>query len=88
MTTRLITFRREQTVLNAIETLRKNAVYGGPVVDEEGLLVGILSELDRLGMLALDEFHQEAQEEEGAIVDRFMTRDFKTVPPELGIYAI
>ena len=87
MTTSLITFRREQTILDAIQILTQNAVSGGPVVDEEGLLVGILSELDCLRMLASDEFYQEEQEEEGAIVERFMTRDFKTVPPELGIYA-
>jgi len=87
MTTTLITFRPKQTILEAISTLTKNGVSGAPVVDDEGSLVGILSELDCLRMLASDEFYQEEQEE-GASIEQFMTRDFKTIPPELGIYAI
>ena len=88
MTTSLITFRPDQTILDAIQVLTKNGVSGGPVIDDEGLLVGILSELDCLRMLASDEFYQEEQEEDGAVVEQFMTRGFKTIPPELGIYAI
>ena len=52
MTTSLITFRPNQTILDAIQVLTKNGVSGGPVIDEEGRLVGILSELDCLRMLA------------------------------------
>lgn len=87
MTTSLITFRPEQTVLQAIAVLTKNGISGGPVVDALGQMVGILSELDCLRMLASDEFYQEEQEE-GALVGQFMTRDYQTIPADLGIYAI
>ena len=87
MTTSLITFRPDQTILDAIGVLIKNTVSGGPVVDVDGSIVGILSELDCLRMLASDEFYQEEQEE-GALVEQFMTRGFKTIPADLGIYAI
>ncbi|MEM9173656.1 MAG: CBS domain-containing protein [Myxococcota bacterium] len=87
MTAGLVTFRPDQTVLEAIESLTKHGVSGAPVVDREGRLVGILSELDCLRMLASDEFYQDEQEE-NARVEQFMTRVFKTIPPELGIYAI
>ena len=87
MTTNLITFRPEQTVLEAIAILTKNGISGGPVVDAHGQMVGILSELDCLRMLASDEFYQEEQEE-GALVGQFMTRDYQTIPADLGIYAI
>ena len=50
-------------------------------------MIGILSERDCLRMLASDEFYQEEQEE-SALVEQFMTRNFKTIPPALGIYAI
>jgi len=88
MTTSLITFRPDHTILDAIQVLTKNGVSGGPVIDDEGRLVGILSELDCLRMLASDEFYQEEKEEEGAVVEQYMTPGFKTIPPELGIYAI
>ncbi len=87
MSTSLVTFQPEQTVIEAIEMLIKQGVSGGPVLDEEGALIGILSELDCLRMLASDEFYQEEQEE-GALVGQFMTGGGKTIPPNLGIYAI
>jgi CBS domain-containing protein len=65
----------------------KHGISGGPVVDEEGGLIGVLSELDCLRMLASDEFYQEEQEE-GALVEQFMTVGGKTIAPDLGIYAI
>jgi len=87
MSTSLITFRPEQTVLEASQMLMKPGISGGPVFDEEGGLIGVLSELDCLRMLASDEFYQEEQEE-GALVQQFMSVGGKTIAPDLGIYAI
>lgn len=88
MTTSLVTFRPDQTILDAISVLTRHGVSGGPVVDEAGAMIGMLWELDCLRMLASDEFYQEEQEEQGALVGQFMTLQFKTIPPEMGIYAI
>ena len=87
MTTSLLVFRPEQTLLEAIESLIKRSVSGAPVVDEEGRMIGMLSELDCLRMLATDEFYFQ-QQEEGALVKQFMSTGGRTVPPDLGIYAI
>lgn len=46
MTTKLITFRAEQSVQEVIETLIKNRISGGPVVNEKNELVGVISEGD------------------------------------------
>ena len=87
MTTNLLVFRPEQTLLEAIESLIKRSVSGAPVVDEQGRVIGMLSELDCLRMLATDEFYFQ-QQEEGALVKQFMSTGGRTVPPDLGIYAI
>jgi CBS domain-containing protein len=87
MATSLLTFRARQPILTAMQELLKHGVSGGPVVDEGGMLVGVLSELDCLRMLASDEFYLEQQEEDG-LVEHYMTRDGRTIPPDLGIYAI
>ena len=87
MITSLLTFRPEQTILEAIDGLVRWSVSGAPVVDDEGTLVGFLSELDCLRVLASDEFYL-APEEEGALVESCMTRGGRTIPPDLGIYAI
>ena len=87
MATNLLVFRPEQPILEAIASLIKRRVSGAPVVDEEDTLVGILSEVDCLRMLASDEFFLE-QYEEIASVSQFMTSRGRTIPPDLGIYAI
>jgi CBS domain-containing protein len=87
MTTNLLTFRADQTIVSAMQALLKYGVSGAPVVDGSGMLIGILSELDCLRMLASDEFYLEEQEE-GALVDHYMTVGGRTIPPDLGIYGI
>ena len=87
MTTNLLLFSPEQTLLEAIENLIKWGVSGAPVVDEDGRMVGMLSELDCLRMLASDEFYLQ-QQEEAALVEQFMTTGGRNIPPDLGIYAI
>ena len=87
MATSLLVFNREQPILEAIEALIKNRVSGAPVVGDEGELVGALSELDCLRMLASDEFYFQ-QQAESAVVKQFMTTGGRTIPPDLGIYAI
>jgi CBS domain-containing protein len=74
-------------MLEAIEGLIKRGVSGAPVVDKEGNLIGVLSELDCLKMLASDEFYLQ-QQEEGALVQQFMSTGGRTITPDLGIYAI
>ncbi len=44
----------DATLLEAIELLVNNRVSGMPVVDEEGVMVGILSEADLIGRVDLD----------------------------------
>lgn len=87
MATSLLTFQPEQTILDAMKLLLKHGVSGGPVVDGDGTLLGILSELDCLRMLASDEFYSEEQEE-GALVEDYMTRGGRSIPPDLGIYGL
>ena len=87
MTTNLLVFSPKQTLLEAIANLVKRRVSGAPVVDEKRTLIGMLSELDCLRMLASDEFYLQ-QQEEGALVGQFMSKVGRTIPPDLGIYAI
>jgi predicted transcriptional regulator len=87
MTTNLLMFNPKLSLLEAIENLIKWRVSGAPVVDDEGRMVGMLSELDCLRMLASDEFYLQ-QQEEAALVEQFMTTGGRIIPPDLGIYAI
>jgi CBS domain-containing protein len=46
MVKKIITIRKEQTLIEAAQVLVKNNISGAPVVDKQGKLVGMLSEKD------------------------------------------
>lgn len=46
MTKNLITFKPDQSVMDVMNTLIKNRISGGPVVNDNGELIGIISEGD------------------------------------------
>ena len=52
MSTNLITFKPEQSIEDVIETLINNKISGGPVVNENNELVGIISEGDCLKQIS------------------------------------
>ena len=87
MATSLITLRPEMSIFKAIRILLSRGISGAPVVDDAGAMIGVLSELDCLRMLSSDEFYAGHQEEAGT-VKHFMTGAGRTIPPDLGIYAI
>ena len=87
MVTSLVTLRPDWSIFKAIRTLVSKRISGAPVVDEEGRMVGVLSELDCLRVLTSDEFYAGQQEEAGT-VKHFMTGAGRTIDPDLGLYAI
>jgi len=52
MTKKLITFKPDQSVLHVMEILIKKRISGGPVVNDKGELMGIISEGDCLKQLS------------------------------------
>ncbi|MBO6517583.1 MAG: CBS domain-containing protein [Bacteroidia bacterium] len=57
MTTKIIAFRPEQSIHEAIEILLKNRISGAPVVNEQNELVGVLSEGDCLKEIVKGKYH-------------------------------
>lgn len=87
MTTSLITFRPETPISEAMSVLLGKRISGAPVIDDEGRLEGILSELDCLRVLSSDEFYADDQEGMGRVRD-FMTRKCTTITPATDLYGI
>jgi CBS domain-containing protein len=69
MTKKLITFTPETQVLNAINTLISYRISGAPVLDEEGNLMGMLSEIDCMETYVQSAYHNEM----GGLVKDFMS---------------
>jgi len=87
MRTKLITLSPDVPIFEAIRTLLKNSISGAPVVDDEGRLVGICSELDCLRVLTAGEFYSDDHSNEGHVAD-YMSTEFQTVHPRDDIYQL
>ena len=86
MTRRLITFSPDQTMDQVIKTLLDKKIAGGPVVDENGQLCGIISEGDCLKEVVKGKYNN-TPSLSGKVSDH-MSRNVKTVNPEMNIFEV
>ena len=77
----LITFKPETEVLDAVHALVDRRIAGAPVVDDEGSLVGMLSEFDCMRVVLGASYHGNA----GGPVRDYMTTDTQTVDAKMNI---
>jgi CBS domain-containing protein len=87
MTTGLITVRPDLPIFDAMRILLRNEISGAPVVDANGALIGVLSELDCLKILANGEFYDDDHREQGTVED-YMTVVARSVPPDVDVYSL
>ena len=85
MTHSLITIPSDLGIFEAIRLLISRKISGGPVIDPDGEMVGMLSEIDCLAVLASDQFH--ADDHSHPVTD-YMSRNFETVGPDTDIYTL
>jgi CBS domain-containing protein len=90
MTTQVVAVRRGATFKEMAATLRRFRVSAFPVVDENGKVIGVVSEADMLAKEALADHglvdgllhHREVQKAEGVTAGDLMTHPAVTVRPE------
>jgi len=81
MAGRLTTFSPDMDVLDAIHELVQHRIAGAPVVNDQGELVGMLSELDCLKVALNAGYYGDS----GGPVSDFMTPSVETVDAEMNI---
>ncbi|HEY1026916.1 MAG TPA: CBS domain-containing protein [Pseudomonas sp.] len=81
MTRHLVTFRAETDLFTAIHRLLEHRISGAPVVDDQGELIGLLSEGDCLRGILSGAYYEAI----GGNVGTYMTRVVETVSPETDI---
>jgi CBS domain-containing protein len=77
----LVKFRPDMDVLDAVHELVTKRIAGAPVVDGEGTLIGMLSELDCLKVVLNASYHGQW----GGPVADFMSGDTQTVDVDMSI---
>jgi CBS domain-containing protein len=81
----LIVFKPDQNVNEVIEIIIDRKISGGPVLDENQQLVGIISEKDCL-RIVIDQAYHNLPYTEPKVSD-YMTREVKTIPHNSDIVA-
>lgn len=84
MTRRLITFRPDTNVVTAMRMFLDHKISGAPVISESGELLGILSEVDLMGVIIQDSYYDESI----GIVSDYMKSPVDTVSPDVDIYEV
>jgi CBS domain-containing protein len=84
MATRLITFHQDDNVVEAMAVLLEKKISGAPVVDDEGNLIGVLSEVDLMAVVIQDSYYDESI----GVVRDYMKHPVDSVSPDMDIYAL
>lgn len=84
MSTNLITIQENSNVLSAVKVLLDNKISGAPVINEEGALVGMISEIDCMKTLVESAYFNDP----GALVSELMSTKIVAVPSHMSIAEI
>lgn len=84
MTKKLITFKPEQSIQEVIEALIANKISGGPVVNENNELVGVISEGDCISHISKSRYYNMPAEDEK--VEHNMIKDVETIDGNMNIF--
>lgn len=84
MSRQLTTFKPSQSVGEVVKILIDKKLSGGPVLDESGKLVGIISEGDCLKEIVRGQYNN-SPNNAGLVADHMVT-DVITVEPEMNVF--
>lgn len=84
MTKKLVTFTPEQSILEVMESFAKNHISGGPVMDKNGFLVGIISEADCMKQISESRYFNQPILDKS--VEKYMTKNVQTIPHDMSIF--
>ncbi|QLG44908.1 CBS domain-containing protein [Costertonia aggregata] len=84
MTKKLVTFSPDQSILEVMEAFAKHKISGGPVMDDNGFLVGIISEADCMKTISESRYFNQPILDKN--VERFMTKEVETIPDDMSIF--
>ncbi len=84
MTKKLITFTPEQSILEVMELFTKYNISGGPVLDDNGFLVGIISEADCMKQISESRYFNQPILDKS--VEKYMTKEVESIPHDISIF--
>jgi CBS domain-containing protein len=84
MTTNLVLFTIEQSIHEVMNAFIKNKISGGPVVDDRGKLIGLISEADCMKEISDSRYFNMPILDK--TVGHFMTKEVETLPASMTLF--
>ena len=84
MTKNIICFKQDQTIHDVMKALIKNRISGGPVIDENSQLIGIISEGDCMKEISDSRYYNMPIFDKS--VGYFMSKEVETIPASMSIF--
>ena len=84
MTSNLVLFTVEQSIHEVMNTFIKNKISGGPVVDDRGKLIGVISEGDCMKEISDSRYFNMPILDK--TVGHFMTKEVETLPASMTLF--
>lgn len=84
MTRKLVTFNPDQGITSVMDTLLKQRITGGPVVDDQQQLVGIISDTDLMHVIGDSRYHNMPVGDRK--VSDYMSKQVDTIEAEADIF--
>lgn len=80
----LITFKVEQSIGNVIDTLIKHRISGGPVVNDNNELIGIISEGDCIKQISESRYYNMPMNRDS--IEKYMAKDVETIDGNMNVF--
>ncbi|TXE12768.1 CBS domain-containing protein [Seonamhaeicola algicola] len=84
MTRNLITFTPDQTIESVMEALIKNRISGGPVVNENNELIGVISEGDCIKQISESRYYNLPMQDK--TIEKHMAKNIETIDGNMNIF--
>jgi CBS domain-containing protein len=84
MTKNMILFTKDQSVIEVIEKLIKHRISGGPVVDKDHQVIGVISEGDCIKQISESRYYNMPMED--TTIERYMSKNVDSISPEINLF--
>ena len=84
MSQNMILFNKDQSIIEVVEILIKFRVSGGPVVNDQKRVIGIISEGDCVKQISESRYYNMPMED--VSVEKYMSRDVNTISPDVNLF--
>lgn len=84
MSKNMVLFKKDQSVIEVVEKLIKYRISGGPVVDDNHRVIGVISEGDCIKQISESRYYNMPMEDTS--IEKYMSKSVDTMTPEINLF--